>query len=206
MRRRNIHLLFGAAALVFAALAAQQALQCWQAARSNRAVAAASANPGAVDSAATGMPQVRLARANALAATGRAADGDAAIAIYNGLIQAGPPGQPEQSGQSVVPGAPAAGDAVAQTALFNLGNLLLRKGRASADGDAFAAQALLELAKQRYRELLRAQPLHWDARYNLERALWLAPEAQDMFGAETDAMPKEILQFKLPGMPPGDLP
>jgi hypothetical protein len=30
---------------------------------------------------------------------------------------------------------------------------------------------LVELAKQRYRDLLRAEPQDWDARYNLERAL-----------------------------------
>ena len=76
----------------------------------------------------------------------------------------------------------------------------------SANLNPFQAQALVELAKQRYRDLLRADPGDWDARYNLERALWLAPEAQDVFGAETDDMPKELLRIKVPGLPPGDLP
>jgi mxaK protein len=36
---------------------------------------------------------------------------------------------------------------------------------------------LVELAKRNYRLLLRETPADWDARYNLERALWLAPES-----------------------------
>ena len=32
------------------------------------------------------------------------------------------------------------------------------------------ALALIELAKESYREVLRHDPAHWDARYNLERA------------------------------------
>ena len=35
---------------------------------------------------------------------------------------------------------------------------------------------LLEMAKQRYRDLLLADPMDWQARYNLERALAAAPE------------------------------
>ena len=38
---------------------------------------------------------------------------------------------------------------------------------------------LIELAKQSYRDLLREDPGDWDARYNLERALWLAPEVAE---------------------------
>jgi mxaK protein len=43
---------------------------------------------------------------------------------------------------------------------------------------AVVAQSVpfLELAKLAYREVLRDEPQHWDARYNLERALRLAPE------------------------------
>ena len=35
---------------------------------------------------------------------------------------------------------------------------------------------MIELAKQNYRQVLHEDPDDWDARYNLERALWLAPE------------------------------
>ncbi|MFS8979145.1 tetratricopeptide repeat protein [Cupriavidus necator] len=180
MRRRTVHLAFAAAALAFGALAADQALQLRKATRINQAVA--SANADAVPS---DVPEARLAQANALAHAGRY---DAALEAYNSLIQRGPT------------------SAVGQAALFNLGNMLLRQGRETAANDAFQAQALVELAKQRYRDLLRANPDDWDARYNLERALRLAPEVQDVFGAETDDMPKERLRIKVPGLPPGDLP
>jgi mxaK protein len=47
---------------------------------------------------------------------------------------------------------------------------------------------LVELAKRNYRILLREAPGDWDARYNLERALWLAPESEQEF---VDAEPPE---------------
>lgn len=179
MRRRHIHWLFALASSTLGALAVEQAWQLRQAEQIEQAVAAASAD------AASDFRAARLAQAGALARDGRH---EAALAIYNALIPTGRI------------------DAIGQTALFNLGNMLLRQGRDAAADDAFAAQALVELAKQRYRDLLRANPQDWDARYNLERALWLAPETQDMFGAETDDMPKELLRIKVPGLPPGDLP
>lgn len=42
--------------------------------------------------------------------------------------------------------------------------------------------------KQQYREALRRDPGHWPSRYNLERALWLAPELPD--GNATGAAPE----------------
>lgn len=185
MRRATTHLLFAAATLACGAFAADQALQLHRLERIRQAVAAANTTNTATATTAADIPEARLAQALALA---RAGQHDAALAIYNSLIQ------------------PGRNDALRQTAQYNLGNLLLRKARASAADDAFAAQALTELAKQRYRDVLRAQPDDWDARYNLERALWLAPEIQDMFGAETDDMPKELLRIKVPSLPPGDLP
>ncbi|WP_354683829.1 tetratricopeptide repeat protein [Cupriavidus necator] len=184
MRRRTIHLAFATAALIFGALAADQALQLRKATQIHQAVAAANAGADA-STVAGNIPEARLAQANALARAGRH---DAALETYNSLIQRG------------------GTDAVGQAALFNLGNMLLRQGRETAANDAFQGQALVELAKQRYRDLLRANPDDWDARYNLERALRLAPEVQDVFGAETDDMPKERLRIKVPGLPPGDLP
>lgn len=184
MRRRTVHLLFATAALAFGALAAGEALQLRQAIRVSQAVASANANANA-NAAASDVPEARLAQANALARSGRHDD---ALEAYNSLIQRGRT------------------DAVGQAALFNLGNMFLRQAREADATDAFRAQALVELAKQRYRDLLRANPDDWDARYNLERALRLAPEVQDVFGAETDDMPKERLRIKVPGLPPGDLP
>jgi mxaK protein len=38
---------------------------------------------------------------------------------------------------------------------------------------------LIELAKETYREVLRHDPGHWSARYNLERAQRLLPDPED---------------------------
>jgi mxaK protein len=62
-------------------------------------------------------------------------------------------------------------------ARYNSANLMLRQGLALRGGDN-AAQALplIELAKQSYRQVLRAEPEHWDARYNYERAQRAQPD------------------------------
>ena len=93
-------------------------------------------------------------------------------------------------------------DALGRQALFNLGNMYLRQGLAQGTAEALP---LVELAKQRYRDLLRATPDDWDARYNLERALRLAPEEQDAL-AEEENEPVERRRVMLRGMDPGDLP
>jgi mxaK protein len=65
-------------------------------------------------------------------------------------------------------------------ARYNASNLLMRQAMAL-QNSASAGQAvpLIELAKQGYRELLRHDPDHWDARYNLERAQRLLPEPEE---------------------------
>ncbi len=96
----------------------------------------------------------RLAWANALSAGGELS---AAEAIYGELINQNTNGE------------------IALAAEFNLANAYLREGRKTAlSGNR--RRALLSLAKQRYRDLLRRTPNDWDTRYNLERALRLAPE------------------------------
>lgn len=56
-------------------------------------------------------------------------------------------------------------------ARYNSANLLLRQGLAHrARGQDGQALALIELAKEGYREVLRRNPGDWPARYNLERA------------------------------------
>lgn len=68
----------------------------------------------------------------------------------------------------------------AGAARYNAANLHLRRALAlKAAGDDAHAMPLLELAKEGYRSVLRAEPGHWDAKYNLERALRLAPEADE---------------------------
>lgn len=79
---------------------------------------------------------------------------------------------------------------IGEAALYNSGNLYLRQTLAlragGAEGAETQAMPLLELAKQSYRDLLRRNPAHWDAKYNLERALRLAPETGD---ADATALP-----------------
>ncbi|RZT93812.1 MxaK protein [Rivibacter subsaxonicus] len=96
-----------------------------------------------------------FAQAVALAADGQE---EAALARYRGLFD---------------------DPALAAAARFNSANLLLRQGlRLRESSQPGQALALLELAKEGYRALLRADPQHWDARYNLERALRLQPDAE----------------------------
>jgi mxaK protein len=189
MRRIQMHALFGALALACAAVALTQALRLQQAERLNAAITASAqaqvdpANPTLPPHDAA--PEVKLAHAGALA---RAGAHDAAFKAYSGVIRSGAPDTAQ--------------DALGRQALFNLGNMYLRQGLAQGTAEALP---LVELAKQRYRDLLRATPGDWDARYNLERALRLAPEEQEAV-AEEDNVPVERRRVMLRGMDPGDLP
>ena len=100
--------------------------------------------------------EVRFAQAHAQAASGAR---DAALNRYRAL-QTDP--------------------RVGAAARYNSANLLMRQAvevRASAQpGQAIA---LLELAKEYYRDVLRDDPAQWDARYNLERAQRLLPDPDE---------------------------
>ncbi|CAN5126664.1 hypothetical protein BH11PSE9_BH11PSE9_25140 [soil metagenome] len=67
-----------------------------------------------------------------------------------------------------------------QAARYNSANLLMRQAvivRASTQpGQAIT---LVELAKEMYRDVLRVDPQHWAARYNLERAQRLVAEPEE---------------------------
>jgi mxaK protein len=77
-----------------------------------------------------------------------------------------------------------------RAALYNLGNLHLREALKSGPDEAARSLPLIELAKQSYRDLLRVDPTDWDARYNLERALWLAPEIEQADAPEPPEPPE----------------
>jgi mxaK protein len=72
---------------------------------------------------------------------------------------------------------------VAPAAHYNSGNVHLREALALADANLLGQRPqAVELAKQRYRDALHADPhgpVGWPARYNLERALRLAPEVDE---------------------------
>ena len=65
-------------------------------------------------------------------------------------------------------------------AKYNSANLYLKQALAlHGASDASRTLPLVELAKEEYRDLLRLDNSDWDAKYNLERALRLAPEAEE---------------------------
>jgi mxaK protein len=134
-----------------AAAAAVDGVQLVQAQRWNAQIDAG------VSTLAAAPPQVRFALAAAQAASGAQ---DAALRQY-GALQDDP--------------------AVGQAARYNGANLLMRQAIAlreqSLQGQALA---LVELAKEHYREVLRRDPGHWHARYNLERAQRLVPDPEDL--------------------------
>lgn len=67
-----------------------------------------------------------------------------------------------------------------QAARYNSANLLLRQAmEVRATLQPGQAIALLELAKEGYRDVLRHDPGFWPARYNLERAQRLLPDAEE---------------------------
>jgi len=183
MKRRTVHLVFGVLSLCCAGVALERGLRLRQTMNLNTEIARVAAAP--IGKEATTAPlsaprELQLAQALALSKAGAH---DAALKGYASLIQAG-----ER-------------DPVARQALFNLGNMYLRQGMAQDAG----ALPLFELGKQRLRDLLRAAPGDWDARYNLERALRLAPEDHEAFSAEQQPA-HEQRRVRVPGFVAGDLP
>lgn len=80
-----------------------------------------------------------------------------------------------------------ADDALGRAARYNGANLLLRQAiELQASPQPGQALALIELAKESYRQVLRADPAAWDARYNLERAQRLVPEPEQLDEAPPD--------------------
>ncbi len=200
MRRRTVHAAFATAAIALAGFAASGYLELDRLARVERAVGLASAGAGDAGDGATGgaaadvasgsasdsasdAPRARLARALALTA-GR--DLDAAEPLLAGLAETH------------------ADEPVGRDARFALANAYLREGMRP-EADPARARAWLELAKQRYRDALRIDPGDADARYNLERALRLAPEGDDVRLVDVDD-PTKSVDVIFPDFAPTDLP
>jgi mxaK protein len=148
-RRGAVRWVLGALALL-AAFAAHDLWQLHRIARANEQIAAG-APP--TDDAPTAPREVRFAQAYAQAASGA---GEAALNRYGALH---------------------GNDTIGRAARYNSANLLLRQAIALRAGpEPGQALALIELAKEHYRQILRSSPGDWDARYNLERAQRLVPE------------------------------
>jgi mxaK protein len=127
------------------------------------------------------VPELQFAQAFAHAASG--AD-DAALNQYRSL-QADTP--------------------LGQNARYNSANALLRQAQRVRDsGQAGQAVPLIELAKETLREVLRNDPAHWPARYNLERAQRLLPDAADDDDGPAQPPPKaERAATTMRGYSPG---
>ena len=71
------------------------------------------------------------------------------------------------------------GDRMRADIRYNLANLYLRRALQYRENNADdLALPLVELAKENYREVLRENSQNWSAKYNLELALRIAPEAE----------------------------
>ena len=168
MKRVHGHLAFALVATALSVLTASEALRLQHAQRINIAAAEWARTPipdpraGAADHL---PPEARLARAVALARL----DYDGALAAYKSIIHS-------------------SREDLHRIALYDLGNLNLRQAVQYGLADEAQSLPLTELAKQSYRDLLRRDPTDWDARYNLERALRLAPE-EDADDSEDTAPP-----------------
>lgn len=140
--------------------AAVDALGLWRTQQIN-ALISAGEPPANVEGA---PPELQFALARAQAASGA---GEAALNRYGALQGESPLGQ---------------------AARYNAANLLLRQGMVlHASAQPGQALALIELAKEGYRDILRHDPLDWSARYNLERAQRLVPDPDEL-----DEEPPEV--------------
>jgi mxaK protein len=79
----------------------------------------------------------------------------------------------------------AADSTIRPVIMFNLATLYLQRAMASGRHGRDVSLPLIELAKESFRELLRIDSSDWDAKYNLELAIRLSPEAADEEVEET---------------------
>jgi mxaK protein len=166
MKRTQGHLLFALVAAGFAIATAAELAQLQHARRIDTEIHEWSMATGTAGPADPISPEGRLSRAVALSMS----DYDAALAAFKAIIQSNRMD-------------------LRRMALYDLGNLNLHHAIQAGVGDSTQSLPLTELAKQSYRDLLRQDPYDWDARYNLERALRLAPEDED--DADQDTGPPD---------------
>jgi mxaK protein len=146
-----------AALALLAVVAATEGAWTWRLQGLNAQIKAGQSTPPP----ASAEPELQFAYAHAQAANG---EFDPALKRYQALETDTPLGQ---------------------AARFNSANLLLRQALRALEGpQSGQAIALIELAKENYREVLRRDPGDWDARYNLERAQRLLPDPEEVDPAE----------------------
>ena len=186
MIRRHWHGLFGLAVLLLGLSLAHQGWSLQQIVRETErleTIRNSSSNGTDVDSRVIdGSPRLQFAAANRLIRLDRVHAAEQALST---LIR-------EQ-----------ADTPLGHDARFNLANLYLRQAITAADAGE-SSTTFVELAKRGYRELLHREPNYWPARYNLERALRLAPETADNIDSESD--PVKRVNVIVPDFESRDLP
>ncbi len=89
---------------------------------------------------------------------------------------------------------------------YNIGNSYLEQALSlDATQDRDRVLPLLELAKGSFRAALSAEPQHWNARYNLEYTLRLAPDFVDQKPPEIEGL-RRTLRTLSTADPEGNLP
>lgn len=88
---------------------------------------------------------------------------------------------------------------------YNLGNVYLQQAIEQVEAQNInAAQPLVALAKQAYRQALGLNSHFWDAKYNLEVAMRLLPEMDKVSMNDDEvAIPPPQLWTTIPGFPRG---
>jgi mxaK protein len=165
MRRAHGHFVFGAVAIALSLLTCGELLRLRHAQEVDASIRRGSASAPSVP---PGLLEGRLTRAVALSKE----DYDGALAAYKAIVRSGR-------------------EDLRRIALYDLGNLHLKQALQVGLTDEEQSLPLIELAKQSYRDELRRDPGDWDARYNLERALRLAPEEDEDFEDTGPPAPKE---------------
>jgi len=157
--RRRTRAVWVLLALVSAA-AATEGIRAWRQHRWNQLIAS-----GQVPADAKDVPaQAQFAQAYAQAASGAE---ETALKRYRALQDESPLGR---------------------DARYNSANLLLRQAIVVRAGPQPGQSiVLIELAKEMYRDVLRADPQHWAARYNLERAQRLLAEPDELEAAAPES-------------------
>ena len=186
--RRHAHLAFS---LLCTSLIGALAWQTWQLQRTDKLITYVASVPDALTaeefasySDGEQYPAMQLALGTALANGGNMAEAEA---LLSGLIS-------NTEDRHIRAGAQ-----------YNLANLYLREALGGNSPISSHTRPMVELAKQRYRDLLAEMPGHWPARYNLERALRLAPEGSDKAGDERSD-PVKSVNVIVPGFEKKDLP
>lgn len=124
------------------------------------------------------------------------------LAMANALLQAGHLAAAEPLLSTLSGGSLPV--AISTAARLNLANAYLRDALQTDPGSS-RHRSMIELAKQRYRELLADQPDLAPARYNLEIALRLSPE-QDEYDIDERGKPIKSVSVVFPGFEDRELP